>query len=127
MEISGYLLEACNCDAACPCVLLGAPTKGECTVLVAWHIHNGHFGETNLDGLNTVLAAYSPGHMLQTKWKVALYMERGAPLRTNGRLSPRSLRVRRAATWRTLRHALVRSWALRPFRSIITPWAGDGA
>ena len=61
-----------------PAFLLGAPTNGECTVLVAWHIDNGHFGATNLDSLNTVLAAYSPGHMLQTKWKVALYMEERA-------------------------------------------------
>jgi hypothetical protein len=31
-----------------------------------------------LDGLNTALFAYAPGHMLQTKWKVALYLdERG--------------------------------------------------
>ena len=32
----------------------------------------------NLDGLNTVLAAYAPGHMLQVKWKVALYLDERA-------------------------------------------------
>jgi hypothetical protein len=42
------------------------------------HIDRGHFGDTNLDALNAVLAAYSPGHMLEGKWKVALYVdERG--------------------------------------------------
>jgi hypothetical protein len=36
------------------------------------------FGEINLEGLNAVLAAYSPGHMLQVKWKVALYVDEQA-------------------------------------------------
>jgi len=74
-KLQGGYFEACNCDAACPCVLLGAPTQGDCTVLIAWHIEKGHFGDTPLDGLNTALAAHSPGHMLQTKWKVALYLD----------------------------------------------------
>jgi hypothetical protein len=46
--------------------------------LVAWHIDQGQFGEVNLDGFNTALAAYSPGHMQQTKWKVALYVDERA-------------------------------------------------
>ena len=37
-------------------------------VLVAWHIDKSTFGTINLDGLNIVLAAHSPGHMLQVKW-----------------------------------------------------------
>lgn len=74
-KLSGSYFEACNCDAACPCIFLGPPTTGECTVVVAWHIEKGEFGGTRLDGLNTALAAYSPGHMLQTKWKAALYLD----------------------------------------------------
>jgi hypothetical protein len=46
--------------------------------LLAWHIDHGQFGEVNLDGFNTALAAYSPGHMLQTKWRVALYVDERA-------------------------------------------------
>ncbi len=77
-KINGGYFEACNCDAACPCVFLGPPTQGDCTVVVAWHIEKGNFGGVTLDGMNTVLAAYSPGHMLQTKWKVALYLDERA-------------------------------------------------
>jgi hypothetical protein len=77
-RLMGGYFEACNCDTACPCVFLGAPTEGDCTVLVAWHIDKGNFGATALDGLNTVLAAHSPGHMLQTKWKAALYLDERA-------------------------------------------------
>jgi hypothetical protein len=74
-KIAGSYFEACNCDVACPCVFLSTPTDGDCTVLLAWHIDHGQFGEVNLDGFNTALAVYSPGHMLQTKWKVALYVD----------------------------------------------------
>ena len=74
-KISGSYFETCNCDLACPCVFLSPPTSGECTVLLAWHIDRGRFGEINLDGFNTALAAYAPGHMLEVKWKVALYVD----------------------------------------------------
>jgi hypothetical protein len=77
-KISGSYFEACNCEVACPCVFLSPPTSGECTVLLAWHIDQGRFGQTELAGLNTVLAAQSPGHMLEVKWRVALYLDERA-------------------------------------------------
>ena len=77
-KVAGSYFEACNCEVACPCVFMSPPTSGECTVLLAWHIDQGHFGEVNLDGFNTALAAYAPGHMLQVKWKVALYVDERA-------------------------------------------------
>jgi len=77
-KITGTYFEACNCEAACPCVMMSPPTTGECTVLVAWHIDHGNFGSTNLDGLNVVLAAQVPGHMLQVKWNAAVYLDERA-------------------------------------------------
>jgi hypothetical protein len=77
-KVSGTYFEACNCVLACPCVFLSAPTDGECTVLVGWHIEQGRFGEVALDGLNVAMAAYSPGHMLQVKWQAALYLDEKA-------------------------------------------------
>lgn len=47
-------------------------------MLIGWHIDEGKFAVVPLDGLNVALFAYSPGHMLQNKWRVALYLdERG--------------------------------------------------
>jgi len=40
-SVSGSYMEACNCEAACPCVMLSPPTSGECTVLLGWHIEKG--------------------------------------------------------------------------------------
>ena len=74
-NLTGTYFESCNCEVACPCVFTSAPTQGECTVLLAWHIEKGKHGDVALDGLNIALAAYSPGHMLKVKWNVALYID----------------------------------------------------
>lgn len=74
-RLSGTYFETCNCEMACPCVFLSPPTTGECTVLVAWHIDQGHCDEVSLDGLNVALAAHAPGHMMQVPWKAALYLD----------------------------------------------------
>lgn len=77
-KLEGTYFETCNCDVACPCAFLSAPTEGECTVLVGWHIDNGSFGDVNLDGLNVALAVHSPGHMMDVKWQAALYLDKSA-------------------------------------------------
>ena len=77
-SISGTYFEACNCETSCPCNFLSPPTEGECKVLIAWHIDEGHYGNVSLNGLNIAMAAHSPGHMLETKWKGALYFDEGA-------------------------------------------------
>lgn len=77
-NLAGTYFETCNCEVACPCVFLSPPTTGECTVLLGWHIDSGSFGKVSLGGLNVALAVYSPGHMAQVKWKVALYLDERA-------------------------------------------------
>ncbi len=77
-KLSGTYFEACSCDTACPCTFLSAPTTGECTALVGWHIENGTFANINLDGLNVALAVHSPGHMLEVKWRAAVYLDEKA-------------------------------------------------
>jgi hypothetical protein len=77
-KVSGTYFEACDCEAACPCVFTSAPSAGFCTVLLAWHVTSGRFGDVVLDGLNAVLAAHAPGHMLKGGWKVALYVDERA-------------------------------------------------
>ena len=74
-NLNGTYFEACNCEAACPCIFTSPPTEGECTALVAWHIDKGHYGDTALDGLNIALAVHTPGTMVATKWKVAAYFD----------------------------------------------------
>lgn len=77
-KLVGMYFEACNCDAACPCVFLSAPTTGECTVLIGWHVDEGTFGDTDLSGLNVLRAIHTPGHMLEVEWTAALYLDDAA-------------------------------------------------
>lgn len=77
-SLSGTYFESCNCDTACPCVFLSEPTEGDCTVLVGWHIDEGHADEVQLGGLNVALAVHSPGHMAKVPWTVALYLDERA-------------------------------------------------
>jgi len=86
-KLNGFYFEACNCDLVCPCAFLGSPTQGECTLLIAWHIDRGNFGTTRLDGMNTVLAVHSPGPMLETKWKAALYVDERSTLEQSDALT----------------------------------------
>lgn len=78
LDITGSYFESCNCFAPCSCICLSAPTEGDCKVLLAWHIDQGKLGSIKLDGLNAALFAHAPGHMMQTKWKVALYVDERA-------------------------------------------------
>jgi hypothetical protein len=74
-NLKGQYFESCNCEAACTCVFLSPPTEDDCTVLVGWHIDDGQFDGTRLDGLNVAMAVYSPGHMAKVQWQAALYFD----------------------------------------------------
>lgn len=74
-KLTGTYFEACSCDIACPCTFLSAPTTGECNAFAGWHIDDGSFADVNLSGLNVALALHAPGHMLEVKWRVALYLD----------------------------------------------------
>lgn len=76
--MEGDYLESCNCKGACPCLYLGAPTEGDCTALVGWHIAAGQYGDVGLNDLNVAVALTSPGPMAEGNWKAVLYLdERG--------------------------------------------------
>ncbi|WP_126962300.1 DUF1326 domain-containing protein, partial [Xanthomonas arboricola] len=74
-QLEGSYFETCNCEAACPCVFTSPPSEGDCTVLVAWHIERGQYGDVSLDGLNAALAVHAPGTMVATKWTAAAYFD----------------------------------------------------
>jgi hypothetical protein len=74
-NIKGDYLESCNCKGACPCLYLGAPTEGDCTALVGWHIVAGQYGDVELDDLNVAVALHSPGPMAEGNWKAVLYLD----------------------------------------------------
>lgn len=74
-SIEGQYMEACTCDAICPCITLSDPTVGDCTAVVGWHIDEGRYGGVDLSGLNVVLGLYSPGNMADGDFKVGLLID----------------------------------------------------
>lgn len=83
-QITGEYFESCNCDVVCPCeispvgFIQGRPDKGYCDVFMVFHINQGHFGDTDLRGLNFAMAAHAPDVMGKGNWSVAAYIDNKA-------------------------------------------------
>ncbi len=77
-RITGQYFESCNCELLCPCLLTHAqarPTEGHCDVVLATHIDQGDYDETDLSGLNAVQALTTPGPMAQGNGSLELYLD----------------------------------------------------
>jgi hypothetical protein len=79
-RIAGTYLEACNCDAVCPCrrvdgVPGGRSTHGVCYGALTWRIDEGHAGDVDLAGARAVMTySYSddePG----SPWTLLLHID----------------------------------------------------
>jgi hypothetical protein len=83
-SLRGEYFENCNCTVVCPCLLspvaplTSLPTEGACEVAFAFHLDEGTFGDTPLDGLNVAMIARTPGPMIEGNWAVALYVDERA-------------------------------------------------
>ncbi|MDX6690171.1 MAG: hypothetical protein QOG15_1628 [Solirubrobacteraceae bacterium] len=58
--ISGSYLEACNCEAICPCRRIdgkagGRSTYGECTGALSWIVEEGRAGDVDLADMRVVI------------------------------------------------------------------------
>lgn len=67
-------VEACNCAFGCPCNFTGYPTNGFCEALVGYHVRDGRFGRTKLDGLDVIYAAAWPRAIHQGGGRLRLYV-----------------------------------------------------
>ena len=77
-SIRGTLMIACNCDFGCPCNVNGRPTTGECEGGWTWHVDEGRFGDTTLDGLNFSVYADWPGAIHEGGGKAASFLDEEA-------------------------------------------------
>ena len=82
--ISGTYLEACNCEAICPCRRVGGraggrSTYGICMGALSWEITHGRAGELDLSGLGVVLVCRYDDDEPGSPWTFFLYVdERGS-------------------------------------------------
>ncbi|WP_048646232.1 DUF1326 domain-containing protein [Nitratireductor soli] len=81
--LKGELVLSCNCTVFCPCVLsLGnhPPTEGYCQTWAGFRIDKGHYGETDLSGLNLGLIMEIPGYMSRGNWTAGLFLDERASI-----------------------------------------------
>lgn len=82
-RIEGTYLESCNCEAICPCRMIGGvpggrSTYGVCMGALSWHVEDGQAGETDLSGLAAVLVVHYDDDERGSPWTISLHVdERG--------------------------------------------------
>ena len=77
-ELKVDYVESCNCTFGCPCNFIGYPTDGHCEALVGYHVRQGRFGRTKLDGLDVIYAAAWPRAIHQGGGTMRLYVSESA-------------------------------------------------
>jgi hypothetical protein len=82
-HISGSYLEACNCEAICPCRRIGGrqggrSTYGVCLGSLSWQIEEGGAAGIELAGLRTVLANRYDDDEEGSPWSYVLYVDERA-------------------------------------------------
>jgi hypothetical protein len=61
-KVLGDWFDVCKCNIPCPCTFAQAPSYGDCQGVLAYHIKNGHYGETSLNGLNVLMVGGFKGN-----------------------------------------------------------------
>ena len=78
-RVRGSYLEACNCDAVCPCRREGdreggRSTLGKCEFVLSWDIHEGAAGDLDLSGHQVVMVGWYDDDEPWV-WRVILYVD----------------------------------------------------
>ncbi len=82
-SVSGTYLEACNCDAICPCRRIdgaqgGRSTYGECAGALSWHILEGSVNDLDMSDLCVVLATWYSDDEPGSPWRWVLHIDERA-------------------------------------------------
>jgi len=82
-RIAGAYFESCNCDAICPCRMIGTipggrSTHGICCGALSWRVDDGHFDDVDLSGLAASLVVRYDDDEPGSPWSIVLHVdERG--------------------------------------------------
>ena len=84
--LAGTYLEACNCEAICPCRRVGGRTGGRstygvCTGALSWAVTDGRAGELDLSGFGAVIVCRYDDDEPGSPWTVFLYVDERADQR----------------------------------------------
>jgi hypothetical protein len=78
--ITGTYLEACNCEAICPCRRIGGEaggrsTYGICLGALSWAVERGRAGDLDLSGLGAVMVCRYDDDEPGSPWTFSLYVD----------------------------------------------------
>jgi hypothetical protein len=76
--MKGTALVACNCDYGCPCNFNARPSHGKCEGGWTWHVQEGSYGDTALDGLNFSIYVNWPGAIHQGNGEALILIDQQA-------------------------------------------------
>jgi hypothetical protein len=62
-HLRGQWFDACKCAIPCPCSFAQPPTYADCDGILLWHVDEGSYGDTRLDGLNVAMLASFTGNV----------------------------------------------------------------
>jgi hypothetical protein len=84
-RIAGRYLEACNCDAICPCRTIsgipgGRSTHGVCYGALAWRVDEGSAGPLDLSGSAAVMTYQYSDDDESSPWTLVLHVDGPAEL-----------------------------------------------
>jgi hypothetical protein len=82
-RLAGTYLEACNCEAICPCRTIGGRKGGdstyrECLGALSWAIEEGDADGLDMSGLGVALASRYHDDEPGSPWTFALYLDERA-------------------------------------------------
>jgi hypothetical protein len=90
-RVHGDYFESCNCEAICPCRMIGGvpggrSTHGVCYGVLCWRIEQGNVESTPLDGLNVALVCRYDDDEPGSPWSVLLHLDARATHEQRGAL-----------------------------------------
>jgi hypothetical protein len=79
-KVSGDWFDVYKCNIPCHCEFAQTPTYGDCDAVLAYHIKNGIYGQTTLDGLNILALGYFKCNIWtgETKFDCAFFFDERA-------------------------------------------------
>jgi hypothetical protein len=83
-RIRGSYFESCNCEAICPCRMIGGrpggrSTHGICFGVLSWLVEDGHAGDVGLSGLAAAFVVRYDDDEPRSPWSFIIHVdERGS-------------------------------------------------
>jgi hypothetical protein len=91
-RVRGAYFESCNCEAICPCRMIGGvpggrSTYGICYGALSWRIDDGFVEQVDLGGLNAALVCRYDDDEPGSPWSIALHLDASASVQQQAALA----------------------------------------